>query len=252
MTRIFSITNNKGGTGKTTTTLNLGAAFAKRGYKVLLIDLDSQCNLSIATNADTSGNHIGKLLLGECSFEQAVNHAGLIDVLPSSDNLLSYEYSINNEAGGEYLLKEVLESKKYDYILIDTPPSLGSLTINALVASNFYIVPMQGENFAYVGLDRILQIAGKVKKRMNSNLELAGVLLLKFDVRTKFGQVVYEKLSNDSKINLFKTFIRQDISLMEATAFQQNIFEYAPDSRGASDFSNLANEILIQNEQKTI
>jgi chromosome partitioning protein len=177
---------------------------------------------------------------------------GQLDILPSSDTLLSYEYSINNEAGGEYLLKEVLESKEYDYILIDTPPSLGSLTINALVASNYYIVPMQGENFAYVGLDRILQIAGKVKKRMNSKLELSGVLLLKFDIRTKFGQVVYEKLSNDSKINLFKTFIRQDISLMEATAFQQNIFEYAPDSRGASDFSSLANEILIQNEQKTI
>ncbi len=246
MTKVISVTNNKGGTGKTTTALNLGAALSKRGYKVLLIDLDSQCNLTQAAGVDADQNHIGKLLTSECTFEEVVKHAISFDVLPSSNGLLSYEYIINNEAGGEYLLREKLEGTGYDFVIIDTPPSLGTLTINALVASDLYIVPMQGENFAYVGLDKILQVASKIKKRMNTKLELGGVLLLKFDSRTKFGQVVFERLSNDESMRIFSTFIRQDIALMEATAFGQDIFAYSPDSRGANDFDNLCNEILTR------
>lgn len=244
--KVISITNNKGGTGKTTTTLNLGAALLNKGYKVLLIDLDAQCNLSVATGTNINGKHIGELLLGETNFEDALIKRENFDIIPASRFLLSYEYRINAEPDSGYFLQEQLENKDYDFVLIDCPPSLGSLTVNSLVASDIFIVPMQGENFAYVGLDEILQLSTKIKKRMNPKLCLGGVLLNKFDIRTKFGQMVHNKLLSNPNIHLYQTQIRQDVSLMECTAFAQSIFEYAPESRGAKDFESLCEEIITQ------
>ncbi len=244
--KVFSITNNKGGTGKTTTTLNLGAALAQKGFKVLLIDLDAQCNLSIALGVKNNANHIGELLVGEATFESTLIKKDKMDILPSSRLLLSFEYRINMEPDSGYFLQEQLEGKDYDYVLIDCPPSLGSLTVNALVASDYFIVPIQGENFAYVGLDEILQLCTKIRKRMNPNIQLGGILLNKFDMRTKFSQMIFAKLSENSDIKLYKANIRQDVSLMECTAFAQSIFEYAPESRGASDYMALCEEVLSQ------
>jgi len=244
--KVFSITNNKGGTGKTTTTLNLGAALAHKGFRVLLIDLDAQCNLSIALGVKNNVNHIGELLVGESTFEETLIKKDKIDILPSSRLLLSFEYRINMEPDSGYFLQEQLEGKDYDYVLIDCPPSLGSLTVNALVASDYFIVPIQGENFAYVGLDEILQLCAKIRKRMNPNIQLGGILLNKFDMRTKFSQMIYTKLSENSDIKLYKSNIRQDVSLMECTAFAQSIFEYAPESRGANDYMALCEEVLNQ------
>jgi chromosome partitioning protein len=127
--KVFSITNNKGGTGKTTTTLNLGAALAHKGFRVLLIDLDAQCNLSIALGVKNNVNHIGELLVGESTFEETLIKKDKIDILPSSRLLLSFEYRINMEPDSGYFLQEQLEGKDYDYVLIDCPPSLGSLTV---------------------------------------------------------------------------------------------------------------------------
>lgn len=244
--KVFSITNNKGGTGKTTTTLNLGAALAQKGYKVLLIDLDAQCNLSIALGVKSNLHHIGELLVGEISFEKTLIKGEKMDILPSSRLLLSFEYRINMEPDSGYFLKEQLEEKQYDYVLIDCPPSLGSLTVNALVASDYFIVPIQGENFAYVGLDEILQLCAKIRKRMNPDIQLGGILLNKFDMRTKFSQMVFAKLSGNSDIKLYRSNIRQDVSLMECTAFAQSVFDYSPDSRGAVDFTTFCEEILTQ------
>ena len=170
-----------------------------------------------------------------------------MDLLPSSRLLLSFEYRLNIEPDSGYFLKEQLEGKEYDYVLIDCPPSLGTFTINALVASNYFIVPIQGENFAYVGLDEILQLCTKIKKRMNPNIKLGGILMNKYDMRTKFSQMVYAKLLDNTDITLYKTNIRQDVSLMECTAFSKSIFEYAVDSRGATDFKALCEEVLLQN-----
>ena len=244
--KVFSITNNKGGTGKTTTTLNLGAALAEKGFKVLLIDLDAQCNLSIASGVKTNSHHIGELLVGEATFEEILITGKKIDILPSSRLLLSFEYRLNVEPDSGYFLKEQLEGKNYDYVLIDCPPSLGTLTINALVASNLFIVPIQGENFAYVGLDEILQLCAKIRKRMNPQIKLGGILMNKYDMRTKFSQMIYAKLSENSDIKLYKSNIRQDVSLMECTAFSESIFDYAPESRGATDFKALCEEVLLQ------
>jgi len=240
----ISVTNNKGGTGKTTTVFNLGAALARHHFKVLLIDLDAQCNLSVATGANLGKHHIGEVLTGEATLAQALIHQAHFDVLPAHRALLSYEYRINTEPDSGHLLADALKGQPYDFVLIDCPPSLGALTVNALVASDFYIVPLQGENFAYIGLDEIQQLVAKIKKRMNPRIELAGILLSMFDLRTKFGQMVHHKLTADKKLRIFGTNIRQDIALMECTVFEQSVFEYAPDSRGAADYQKLCGEVL--------
>jgi len=247
MTRIFTIINNKGGTGKTTTALNLGAALAELKKKVLLIDLDSQCNMSSALGIEPGENHIGEFMLGKASFSDVLQKHGSIHILPASDHLLEFEVMINTEPGREYLLKESLEKirDQYDYILIDCPPSLGIFSINSLVAADYYIVPMQTENFAFIGLDKILQVADKVMKRLNPALQLAGILLIRYTSRIKFSQAVVSNIESNSQIGkkIFRTKIRQDINLMESSAFSQSIFEYAPKSRGAEDFNLLAKEI---------
>ncbi len=239
-----AVTNNKGGTGKTTTSLNLGASLARKGFKVLLIDLDAQCNLGLAAGCRQSPHHVGQLLLEEATWEETLVRGERIDLLPSSRMLLSYEHQLNMEPDSGYLLREQLEGRPYDYVVIDCPPSLGALTFGALGAANWFVVPMQGENFAYVGLDEILQCVAKVRRRLNPGLQLAGVLMNKFDLRTKFGQTVYAKLTGNHTIRLFKQSIRQDVSLMECTAFGQSVFEYAPNSRGAQDFSDVCEEFL--------
>lgn len=248
MAHIISIINNKGGTGKTTTTLNLGTALSKLGYKVLLIDFDSQSNLTTSLGVNKVENHIGKLLLNDLKSNDVLLPLDQVSLIPSTNYLLDYEYRINNEPGREYLLKEALAPIQplYDYILIDCGPSLGTFAINSLVASDYYIVPMQAENFAFIGLDKIIQITDKVKKRMNPKIEMAGILFVKFSSRTKFSKAVLKSLSGNAryKHKVFEAKIRTDISLMESTAFGQNIFSYAPRSRGAEDYLNLANEFI--------
>jgi chromosome partitioning protein len=254
MAHIISVINNKGGTGKTTTVFNLGAALAKKKKRVLLVDLDSQCNLTSAFGAETSEIGIGDLLVGKASIDEVIIKSGNLNLIPSNERLLDYEFQLNNEPGREYMLREQLEKVKdnYDFILIDCPPSLGTLSTNSLVAAQHFIVPMQAENFAFIGLDRIMLISEKVKKRMNPNLELGGILFVKLSPRTKFSQAVIQSLSDNQNFTgkLFNTYIRQDISLMESGAFKQTVFDYAPKSRGAEDYGQLAKEILKVYGQK--
>ncbi|MHC1704553.1 MAG: ParA family protein [Tenuifilaceae bacterium] len=252
MAKIFSILNNKGGTGKTTTVLNLGVALSKKKKRVLLVDLDSQCNLTSALGLWGEKNTISDLFLGKCTVNEAIKQNGKIDLLPSSDKLLETEFLISSEPGREYMLKEHLEkiAGNYDYILMDCPPSLGTLSTNSLVAADYFIVPMQAENFAFIGLDRIMSVSEKVQKRMNPSLKLAGILFVKLVPRTKFSQAVITNLSNNEhfKNKIFNTFIRQDIALMESGAFKQSVFEYAPKSRGSEDYMDFANEIIKRYE----
>lgn len=246
MAKTISIINNKGGTGKTTTVLNLGAALKNMGHRVLLIDLDTQGNLTHALHIKGEFKHIGEVLLSRCTLEEGTQQVEGIDIIPSNSDLLDFEYLINNEPGREFLLQEALsKTDLYDYILMDCPPSMGTLSINSLVAADSFIVPMQAENFAFIGLDRILQTAEKVKQRMNTDLELLGILFVKYRPRTKFGQAVVSNIAQNEllKDKLFNSYIRQDIQLMEAPAFGQSIFEYAPKGRGAFDYMNFAKEL---------
>jgi chromosome partitioning protein len=248
MANIISIINNKGGTGKTTSVLNLGAALTKKRKRVLLVDLDSQCNLTSAFGAETPEIGVGDLLVGSATLDDVMIKNGKLSLIPSSEKLLDFEFQLNNEPGREYMLREQLDkvANDFDFILIDCPPSLGTLSINSMVAANHFIVPMQAENFAFIGLDRIMLISEKVKKRMNPDLDLAGILFVKLDPRTKFSQAVIQSLSENQnfKGKLFNTYIRQDISLMESGAFKQSVYDYAPNSRGADDYNDLAKEIL--------
>jgi chromosome partitioning protein len=248
MSNIISVINNKGGTGKTTTVLNLGAALAKKKQRVLLVDLDSQCNLTSAFGSDGTAQGVGELLIGKASINEVIIPNGKLSLIPANEKLLDYEYQLNNEPGREFMLREQLDrvADDYDFVLIDCPPSLGTLSTNSLVAANHFIVPMQAENFAFIGLDRIMLISEKVKKRMNPSLDLAGILFVKLAPRTKFSQAVIQSLSENQNFagKLFNTYIRQDISLMESGAFKQNVFDYAPKSRGADDYLDLAKEIL--------
>ena len=248
MAVIISIINNKGGTGKTTTTLNLAAALAIKKKKCLVIDFDGQCNLS--TSLKISGNMpaIGDVLLNLNNIKDAIVEVDGIKAIPGNENMLEIENKMSLEPGHEYLLKESLEelNGNMDFVLIDCPPNLGILSINSLVAADYFIVPMQTENFAFIGLDKILQLTDKVRKRLNNTIELAGILIVRQAHKTKFSQAVFSNLENNEilKNKLFDTIIRQDISLMECSAFGQNIFEYAPKSRGAEDYLKLANEII--------
>ncbi|HAN19724.1 MAG: cobyrinic acid ac-diamide synthase [Bacteroidetes bacterium GWC2_33_15] len=248
MAHIISVINNKGGTGKTTTTLNLGMALSGLGYKVLLIDFDSQSNLTSSLGINKVENHIGKLLLNDLKINDVLVPLEHLSVIPSTNYLLDYEYRINSEPGREYLLKEALEPihPDFDYIIVDCAPSLGTFAINSLVAADYFIVPMQAENFAFIGLDKIIQITDKVKKRMNSRIEMAGILFVKYSARTKFSKAVFKSLSGNVRFKrkVFETKIRTDISLMESTAFGENVFSYAPKSHGAEDYLNLANEFI--------
>jgi chromosome partitioning protein len=254
MATIISIINYKGGTGKTTTALNFGAALSKKKKRVLLIDFDSQCNLSLSKGFKTPEKHIGNVLQKKSTIAESIYELDDFSLVPSIETLLDYEFAISNEPGREFIAREFLQPVKddFDYIIIDCPPSLGLLSINSLVAANYFIVPMQTENFAFIGLDNIMSATQKVKDRMNPGLELAGILLVKFAYRTKFSQAVISNiLANEHlKDKIFDAYIRQDISLMESPAFGQTIFEYSPKSNGAKDFQAFANEFLKKYDKK--
>lgn len=256
MAKIISILNNKGGTGKTTTSLNLCAALADMDYKVLALDFDSQCNLSISLGVLNPEKHIGQILLRQNNIDEVIIDSNKVHIIPASDKLLDFELLINTEPGRDYIMKENLSliSNDYDYIIIDCPPSLGILSINSLVAADYFLVPMETENFAFIGLDSILHMVDKVKNRMNPNLDLAGILLIKYDKRIKFGQAVVTNIKSNDRLNnkIFDTKIRKDIALMESTAFNQSIFDYAPKSRGAVDYRNFADELITKIESDSM
>ncbi len=255
MATIISVINYKGGTGKTTTVLNFGAALAKKQKKVLIIDFDSQCNLSLSKGLKKPEKHIGNVLTKKATIIESIYKTDTLSIVPSVENLLDFEFAISNEPGREFITREFLQPVKenYDFILIDCPPSLGLLSINSLVAADLFIVPMQTENFAFIGLDHIMSATQKVKDRMNPALEIAGILLVKFAYRTKFSQAVISNiLANETlKDKIFDSYIRQDIALMESPAFGKTIFEYAPKSNGAKDFKAFTNEFLKKFDSKS-
>lgn len=240
----ISVTNQKGGTGKSTTALALGAALQKKGHKVLFIDLDAQGNLTYALGA-TGLNTLNAMELLE-GRAQAGKIQG--NVIASTPELAAAE-KVLNKTGKEYKLKEALQSIKplYDYIIIDTPPSMGILTINALTASDSVIIPAQADIFSLQGITQIKETIDAVREYCNKALKVKGIVLTRFNGRAIISKDLADVLKAEADklgTKLFNTKIRECTALKEAQASQQDIFTYAPASNGASDYMQLTKEVL--------
>lgn len=256
--RIIAVVNQKGGVGKTTSVVNIGAGLALLGRKVLLVDLDAQAHLtySLGVAADDLEVTIYDLLSGEAALGEVMIEKDGLALIPASVSLTSAEFELSGEAGREALLKNVIAGVSgFDFILLDCPPNLGLLTLNALTAAKEVFVPLQAEYLAIKGLNNLSEMADKVKQRLNAELEITGILVTLFDHRLKLYQEVLESLRKLLGDKLFKTVIRRNVALAEATSFGQSIFEYSPASNGADDYRALCEEILARGrnhvEEKT-
>ncbi len=249
MGKIISLLNHKGGVGKTTSAINIGAGLVELGKKVLLIDLDPQANLTLSLGIPRQPNTIYEALRGESELEPFTVRENL-DVVMSTLDLSGAEMELINEAGREYILKELFEPIKddYDFIIIDCPPSLGLLTLNALGASDYVYIPLQTQFLALQGLAKIKQVVDKVKFRLNKNLEIGGVIATMYDARKILNRDVVETIKKYFGEKVFDTLIRDNVSLAEAPSQRQDIFQYSRSSIGATDYMNLCKEILTRIE----
>ena len=248
MMKIYAIINQKGGVGKSTTALAIGAGLKIKGCSVLYIDLDAQGNLSYTLGATTQGyNAMGVLQRPETA-AQEVQHLPQGDIIASSPALAGAD-TILTETGKEYQLKEALEnlSTNYDYCIIDTPPALGILTINALTACNGAIIPAQADIYSLQGISQLGNTLQTVKKYCNPSLAVLGIVLTRYNTRSIISKEVtelIEKVAEELGTKLYKTKIKECTALKEAQAVKQDIFNYAPKSNAAADYKALVNEIL--------
>jgi chromosome partitioning protein len=254
MTKTIAFINQKGGTGKTTSTVNIGAGLARLKQKVLAVDLDPQANLTyhLGIKAGELKASISELLEGRAGIEEAIVERDGLDVIPSTLALAETEARIFNVTGREHLLKGALAGLKrgYAYVLIDCPPSLGTLTLNALVASREVFIPLEVQALALQGLRAIKGIVDIARERLNPGLEITGIIATKFDGRRNLNREVLETIKEHFGPLLFKTVIRDTVRLAEAPSYGQDIFTYAPRSYGAEDYLNLCKEILQRGGRK--
>lgn len=252
-TRVIAIVNQKGGVGKTTTTANLGAYLAYLKKKVLLIDLDPQSNLSLhyGVNFQKSEKSCYELMLVEdTGFRETVINTEIdnLDLIPSSIMLADAELELVNVAGRERVLsealEEIIESQIYDFVFIDCSPSLGLLTVNALTTAREVFIVVLPDYFALQGIGRLIRTLNLVKKRLNSDLDVTGIIMCMFNPARKLSWEVIAKIREFFKEKVFKTFIRVNVNLAEAPSHGQSILTYAPKSHGAEDYFLLAKEVL--------
>ena len=249
MGKIISLLNHKGGVGKTTSAINIGAGLVELGRKVLLIDLDPQANLTLSLGIPRQNATIYEALRGESELVPFSYREGF-DIITSSLDLSSAEMELINEAGREYILRELLESviENYDYIIIDCPPSLGLLTLNALTSCDYVYIPLQTEFLALQGLAKIKQIIDKVRFRLNKKLEIGGVIATMYDARKVLNRDVVETIKKYFGEKVFNTLIRDNVALAEAPAQRKDIFEYNRTSNGAKDSLSLCQEVIERTE----
>lgn len=255
MGKIISVANQKGGVGKTTTTVNLGTILAKRGKKVLLIDADPQGNatsgLGVEKEIEVSTYDI---LANDATIEQSLQDTAIknLKVCPSNINLAGAEVELVSMMSREQRLKEKLDEVKdrFDYILIDCPPSLGLITLNAFTASDSVLIPVQCEYYALEGLGQLLNTINLVKKHLNKNIQIEGALLTMYDMRTNLSNQVVKEVKKYFGDKVFKTVIPRNVRLSEAPSYGMPITEYDARSKGAKSYIKFAKEFLKINEEE--
>lgn len=248
MTKIIANINHKGGVGKTTTTINLAAALQQKKKRVLLIDMDGQANLTESCGLSIEEEQtIYGAMRGEYPLPLVKIKNGLT-IVPSCLDLSAAESELINEPGRELILKglvaKMLESNSFDYVLIDCPPSLGLLTLNALTAADYLIIPVQAQFLAMRGMAKLTNVVEIVKERLNPTLRIAGIVITQFDKRKTLNRSIAETINGVFHSKVFRTVIRDNVALAEAPIKGMNIFEYNKNSNGAKDYMDLAQEIL--------
>ncbi|MBX2847756.1 MAG: AAA family ATPase [Acidiferrobacterales bacterium] len=249
MARIISVTNQKGGVGKTTTSINLAASLVKRGKNILLIDMDPQGNASVGCGLDMENidNTIYELLVDSVSAKSVIvkSECG-VDLVAANGDLAGAQVELLNEIGRELRLQKALDEVKdqYDYIFIDCPPALNVLTINALVASNSVMIPMQCEYFALEGLSALIATVRKIKETLNPSLKIEGLLRTMFDGRNSLSNEVSKQLQTHFGDKVYSTIVPRNVRLAEAPSYGEPAIIYDPHSKGAKAYFDLADEIL--------
>ena len=255
MAKIIAVANQKGGVGKTTTAINLSAALAEKGKKVLVVDIDPQGNTTSGFGIEKNEleNTVYELMLGECSVKDCMIEDVIhnLSIIPSNVNLAAAEIELIEADKKEYILKNELDwvKDKFDFIIIDCPPSLSMLTVNSMTASDSVLVPIQCEYYAMEGLSQLIHTINLVKKKLNPYLEMEGVVFTMYDSRTNLSQEVVESVKEALEERVFETNIPRNVRLAEAPSYGMPICKYDANSAGAQAYASLADEIIKVNNK---